>query len=292
MQLREYITQTKEIFDQSGIYFGHGTDNALDESVYLIYTVLGIDYSQDFESSDRQLSAQELETLNGLVQRRIETREPVAYLVGEAWFCGRPYNCDARALVPRSPIAELIDNRFQPLLEKSPNTILDMCCGGGCIGIACALEFDQATVDLVDISEASLALARENIIRHGTSERVKTIQSNLFSEIDQRYDLIVANPPYVSSEEMSALPTEYQHEPKHGLECEDEGLALPLSILREAARCLAESGVLILEVGNNAERLQQRVGDVPLLWLDFEHGGHGVMAITAAEVEQYRERFD
>ncbi len=292
MQLRDYITHATALFDQSGIHFGHGTDNALDEAVYLVYSVLSLGFAQDVESLNRTLSSEELAVLDALVKRRIESREPVAYLVGEAWFCGYPFYSDARALIPRSPIAELIDYQFEPFLKQQPTRILDMCAGGGCIGIACALTFNQAQVDLVDISEASLALAKENIDRHGTSARVRTIQSNLFAESEGRYDLIVANPPYVSSEEMSALPAEYRHEPAHGLECDEEDLALPLAILREAGHFLHEDGLLILEVGNSADRLQKRVGDVPLLWLEFAYGGSGVMAITAAELAEYRGAFN
>ena len=292
MQLRDYITHTAALFDQSGIHFGHGTDNALDEAVYLVYTVLSLDFAQDIDSTNRLLNGEEIASLDALVQRRIESREPVAYLVGEAWFCGYPFHSDAGALVPRSPVAELIESQFEPLLKQYPGRILDMCAGGGCIGIACALKFQKAQVDLVDISEASLTLAKENIDRHGTSSRVRAIQSNLFTELGGRYDLIVANPPYVSTEEMLTLPAEYRHEPAHGLECDEEGLALPLAILRAAENFLNEDGLLILEVGNSADRLQRRVGDVPLLWLEFEFGGAGVMAITAAELGQYRGAFN
>ena len=289
MYLQDYITHTTGLFDQSGIYFGHGTDNAHDEAVYLVYSVLQLDFDNSVDKANRILTANEINTLDKLVERRIDTREPVAYLIGEAWFCGYPFNCDSRALVPRSPIAELIENRFQPLLKAEPKSILDMCTGGGCIGISCALAFEQSSVDLVDISEASLALARENINRHGTSSRVQTIQSNLFTELGQQYDLIVANPPYVSSEEMQNLPKEYRHEPVHGLECSDDGLFLPLKILREAVQHLTADGLLVMEVGNAAERLQDRVGEMPLLWLEFAHGGDGVMAITAAQLEKFRE---
>ncbi len=289
MRLADYIDKTAELFAKADLHFGHGTDNAVDEAVYLVYSGLGIDFAEDFHHSRRVLSTPELHILDEFVRRRIESREPVAYIVGEAWFCGLPFFTDERALIPRSPIAELIENRFSPLLASPPTSILDMCTGGGCIGIACALQFPEAKVDLVDISEASLELARKNSDRHGTSDRVRALQSNLFSEIDRRYDLIVANPPYVSKQEMQSLPPEYLHEPRHGLECEDEGLALSLQILRQAEFYLTAEGILVMEVGNSDEALQKRLSKLPMLWLEFEFGGHGVMAITSQELVKFRE---
>ncbi|MCG8413264.1 MAG: 50S ribosomal protein L3 N(5)-glutamine methyltransferase [Pseudomonadales bacterium] len=289
MLLAEYINNTAQLFANADLHFGHGTDNAIDEAVYLVYSGLGINFAEDFRSSRRVLSTPELHTLDEFVRRRIESREPVAYIVGEAWFCGLPFFADERALIPRSPIAELIEKQFAPLISSPPALILDMCTGGGCIGIACALQFPQAEVDLVDISEASLALARKNSDRHGTSDRARTLQSNLFSEVDRQYDLIVANPPYVSRQEMQSLPPEYLHEPRHGLECEDEGLALPLQILQQAEHYLISEGLLIMEVGNSEEALQKRLDKLPMLWLEFEFGGHGVMAITSQELVKFRE---
>ena len=167
--------------------------------------------------------------------------------------------------------------------------MLDLCTGSGCIGIACARQFLQARVTLSDISPDCLDLARENISQHGLDGRVDTKLSNLFAELDGRYDLIVSNPPYVSQAEIDALPVEFQHEPALGLFSAEDGLAIPLAILRQAADFLADNGLLVMEVGYSAERLQQRLAGVPLLWLDFEDGGEGVFAITRAQLQQYRQ---
>lgn len=292
MNIRTYIDQVIEKFSQSGLCYGHGTDNAIDEAVYLVYATLGIDFSEDYRSLERTLQASELKQLNDRVEKRVRLRVPVAYLVGEAWFCGRPFNCDQRALIPRSPIGELIDNSFQPLLKAKPNRILDMCTGGGCIGISCALQFPEAEVDLTDISPACLDLAASNIGRHGTYHRVRTIESDLFDNIQGVYDLIVANPPYVSTAEVDSLAPEFQHEPRLGLESAEAGLDIPLTILRQAEEYLSANGVLVMEVGYSASALQERLADVPLLWLEFEHGGDGVMGITSRELRQYREKLN
>lgn len=292
MNICTYIEQLIETFNQAGLCFAHGTDNAVDEAVYLVYGTLGIDYNEDYRTLERILSDAELDRLNARVASRVGARVPVAYLIGEAWFCGRPFNCDQRALIPRSPIGELIGNSFQPLLKSPPGRILDMCTGGGCIGISCALEFPDAEVDLADISPACLELAASNIGRHGTSDRVKTIESDLFDNIQGVYDLIVANPPYVSKAEVDSLAPEFQHEPRLGLESAEAGLDIPLTILRQAEEYLSASGVLVMEVGYSAAALQERLPDLPLLWLEFEHGGDGVMGITSRELRQYREKLN
>lgn len=287
MRIREFVENTVARFEKAELCFGHGTDNPLDEAVYLVYGSVGLDFAVELESQDRELSSTELELLERRVCSRIEQRIPVAYLLGEAWFCGVPFYSDTRALIPRSPIAELIEREFQPLLSSPPGKILDMCTGSGCIGISCALQFRRARVDLADVSPDCLELAQRNIGRHGTSDRVRAIQSDLFSNIDGRYDLIVANPPYVSATEVESLPPEFHHEPRLGLESTVDGLGLPLEILRQSVGYLEEGGLLIMELGFSATRFEQRLARVPLLWLDFEHGGEGVMAITREELVRF-----
>lgn len=292
MKLQQYIRDTAADFEAADLCFAHGTDNALDESVYLVYGSLGIDYSLSLELADRELDEGEIQFLDERVSRRIRDREPVAYLLGEAWFCGLPFHCDRRALIPRSPIAELIMNDFAGLLQGDPSRIMDLCTGSGCIGIACAVNFPAARVDLVDIDEACLQLASKNSDRHGTSDRVRVLQSNLFERVSGRYDLIVANPPYVSATEIESLPPEFHHEPGLGLLSEEDGLQIPVRILQQAAEYLEDHGLLVMEVGYSAERLSERLRDVPLLWLDFEEGGEGVMAITREQLQHYREQLN
>ena len=290
MKIRQYIEQTANRLAEQDLFYGHGTDNPLDEAVYLVYTSLGIDFA-DGDQATRVLSDSEIAELEQQLSARIEQHLPVAYIVGRAWFAGHAFYCDERALVPRSPIAELIRNRFEPLLHSDPLRILDLCTGGGSIGIATALEFTDSQVDLADISVEALALAADNIALYDLAGRVKTIHSDLFAAVSGKYDLIVSNPPYVSKQEYDELPDEFLHEPELGLVSEDEGLELPLRIMAEAADYLSESGVLVMEVGYSNELLAERLEGVPLLWLEFEHGGEGVLAITASELRQYRERF-
>lgn len=289
MNTKDYILDVAARFDAANLSFAHGTATALDDAVYLVYCLLDIDFSTPLDELEQPVSEADRESLEAAVQRRIDAQVPVAYLVQRAWFAGYEFKCDERALIPRSPIAELIANGFQPLLPAPPGTVLDLCTGSGCIGIACAKEFLQARVTLSDISPDCLDLAQENIEQHGLSGRVETRQSNLFAELDGQFDLIVSNPPYVSQAEIDALPVEFQHEPTLGLFSAEDGLAIPLAILRQAADFLNDNGLLVMEVGYSAERLQQRLAGVPLLWLDFEEGGEGVFAITRAQLQQYRQ---
>lgn len=284
MNVQACVERSCSIFDDAGLYYGHGTDNAWDEAVYLVFTVLGLPFGDDDHSrqavAQRQVSQDEWQRIETLALRRRDERVPLAYLLGEAWFAGLPFHVDERVLVPRSPIAELILQQYQPLLNEAPARILDLCTGSGCIGIASALAFPDARVDLADISADALAVAQQNIIRHGLQDRVKTVCSDLFAGLNGPYDLIVSNPPYVSAEEIAELPPEYQREPALGLLSDDDGLAIPLQILRQAASHLSPAGVLVLELGYTWTLLDQRYPQFPVTWLDFDSGGEGVLAIT------------
>jgi ribosomal protein L3 glutamine methyltransferase len=287
MNVLQCVEQLATRFEQADLFYGHGTDNPWDEAVYLVFTVLGVAFEQDSQDSSatdgletREIGVSELTTIQTLAEQRIQERVPIAYLVHQAWFAGLPFYVDERVLVPRSPIAELILSQFEPLLSTPPKRVLDLCTGSGCIGIATALVFPSAQVDLADISADALIVAQRNIEQHGVEGRVRAVQSDLFSGLQGSYDLIVSNPPYVSAEEVAELPAEYRHEPELGLVSDDDGLAIPLQILREAPAFLSEEGMLILELGYSWELLAQRYPDLPVLWLDFESGGEGVFAIT------------
>ena len=287
MTVNDYIDNVSARFATAELHFGHGTGNARDEAIYLIYSVLDIDFSIDSSALQQELSQAQFKSLEELVLKRVTQKIPVAYLIEEAWFAGRRFICDERALIPRSPIAELIQKRFEPLLKEQPRRILDMCCGGGCIGIACALEFPNSCVDLVDVSIDCLHLAEENISLHGLEDRVFTIHSNLFEKLSTTYDLILSNPPYVSKQDIEFLPTEYRYEPIGGLLSEAEGLDIPLRILRDAAAHLNKTGSLIMEVGVTSEKLSKQLKEVPLLWLAFDSGGEGIFALGADELRAY-----
>jgi ribosomal protein L3 glutamine methyltransferase len=286
----EYVERTSAVFDGAELFYGHGTDNAFDEAVYLVFATLDIAFD-DPEAYSRVIARDECDLLDSRVADRVENHTPVAYLVGQAWFGGMRFIADARALIPRSPLAEFIAEGCAPFVSYTPERILDLCCGGGCIGILAAHQFPLARVDLADLSADALALARENVSLHTLADRVNLRQSNLFEALEGRYDLMLSNPPYVPLDEVLGLPPEYSHEPSLGLISEDDGLAIPLQILREAPDYLSDGGVLVMEVGYSVEQLSARLAQVPLLWLEFAHGGEGVLAITRDELLRYRDQF-
>ena len=284
MNVKDSVEQLAQRFDRAELFYGHGTDNAWDEAVYLVFTVLGLPFGADSDVSAQEVTAEQWQTLDVLATRRVQDHTPVAYLVNEAWFAGLAFYVDERVLIPRSPIAELIAQGYEPLLHQPPSRVLDLCTGSGCIGIATALCFSQASVELADISPLALDVARHNIERHGLGERVTAHESDLFAALKGTYDLIVSNPPYVSAAEVAELPAEYRQEPALGLLSDDEGLAIPLQILRQAADYLSEQGLLVLELGYSWALLAQRYPQLPVMWLDFENGGEGVLAISRAEL--------
>lgn len=291
--LRDIIYDGAEAFEAASLYFGHGTDNALDEAAYL--ALFALDLAPDYhgEKIDSALSEAELKVINDLFQQRIETRQPAAYLTHEAWFAGLPFYVNQHVLVPRSPIAELIEDQFQPWIPvENVKNILDLCTGSGCIAIAAALAFPDAKVDAADISREALDVAEINCKKHHLEDRLNLIESDLFGQLSgKQYDIIVSNPPYVDAEDMAALPDEYRHEPELGLTAGESGLDLVIPLLRDAKKHLNPGGIIVIEVGNSEEALQQRFPEVPFMWLDFEYGGEGVFLLDAAQIEKYHDVF-
>ncbi len=280
-------------FSEAKLYFGHGTNNAIDEALFLTLHALHLTPPLAPELHHARLTDSEKEAVLGLFQRRVDERLPVPYLTNEAWFGGLGFYVDERVLVPRSPIAELIEQRFTPWVDaECTENILDLCTGSGCIAIACALAFPWAEVDAADISAEALEVAQINIDRHQMQHQVRAIQSDLFAGLQgKRYDLIVSNPPYVDAEDMAALPQEFQKEPELGLAAGDDGLDLVLHILAQTPNYLTSHGVLVVEVGNSDEALVARFPEVPFEWLEFERGGHGVFLLQAESLLEYRELF-
>ena len=276
--------------EQAGLFFGHGTDNAHDEAAWMLLHVLGAPLDGSFEQWDVQLSGEQKKELERLLSRRINERCPLAYLTGEARFCGLGFIVSPQVLIPRSPLAELIPEQFSPWLDLSEGgAILDMCTGGACIAIAMAVYMPACTVDAVDISVGALEVAAKNVERHAVSDRVSLVQSDLFSELgDTRYDLIVSNPPYVSTAVFEQLPAEYSAEPSTGLVCGEDGLDIVLKILDASPRYMKQQGILIVEVGESAEALQRLLPRLPFLWLDFRHGGDGIFLLEYDQLIAYQ----
>lgn len=283
--IRDFLRWAASEFIAAKLYYGHGTDNPWDEAEQLVLHAIHLAPPLGDEWLDARLTLSERERIVVNIQRRIIERIPAAYITGQAWFAGLPYVVDERVLVPRSPIAELIEKRFSPWLTNEPQQILDLCTGSGCIGIACAYAFPDAEVQLSDISYDALAVAEENIQQHGMTERVFAMQSDLFENLlGQRFDLIVSNPPYVDAEDMASLPDEFHAEPELGLASGDDGLDFTRRLLKEAVNFLTEEGLLVVEVGNSWPALEEAYPALPFTWVEFERGGHGVFVLTAQDL--------
>ena len=287
----DFIRWGASRFGAAGLTFGHSYDNALDEATQLVLHALHMPHDLSPAYGQAKLTADERAEVFALFRRRIEERKPAAYLTGEAWFAGLSFRCDPRALVPRSPIAELIETGFEPWLGgRHVDRALDLCTGSGCIGIATAHYHPHWRVDCVDLSDDALALARENVERLET-RNVRLLKSDLFRDLDgEVYDLIVTNPPYVTHAETDALPAEYSHEPEMGLRAGDDGLDLALEILRDAPEHLSEHGLLICEVGESERALVELLPEVPFAWVEFKVGQMGIFVVERADLVEHHAR--
>jgi ribosomal protein L3 glutamine methyltransferase len=268
------------------VFFGHGTDNAWDEAASLTLHALGLPQGGGAALYRRRVGAVGRARVAALLRRRIVARIPAAYLTGVTWFAGLEIRVDPRVLIPRSPLAELIERRFAPWADpRRVRRILDVGTGSGCIAIACARAFTRARVDAVDISAPALAVARDNVRRHRLAGRVRLVSSDHFSALGRAtYDIIIANPPYVGARELKQLPPEYRHEPRVALAAGPRGLRSVAVILRQARRHLRPHGLLIVEVGNTAGAVRRAFPRLPFLWLQFARGGGGVFLLTRTQL--------
>ncbi len=281
----DFIRYGASRFNAAGLSFGHSYDNALDEATQLVLHSLHLPHDLSPAYGQAKLLEEEKQRVLALFQRRIDERVPACYLTGEAWFAGLSFKTDHRALVPRSPIAELIETSFEPWAGgREIQRVLDMCTGSGCIAIATAHYHPDWQVDAVDISEEALSLTKENIERLET-DNVRALHSDLFRGLQgEVYDLIVTNPPYVTHAETDALPKEYSHEPELGLRAGDDGLDLALEILRDAPKHLSENGFLICEVGESEHALVKLLPELPMAWVEFKVGQMGIFVVEREDL--------
>lgn len=286
VSIQDMIRWATTEFNRAGLFYGHGCDNALDDAKRLIFPSLNLPLCGTDQFYNARLTLRERKMLVELINKRINLRIPVAYLTNTAWFAGLEFYVDERTLVPRSPFAELISDGFKPWLTTEPERILDLCTGSGCIAIACAYAFPDAEVDAVDISDDALEVAEINIQGHGLEQQVIPMLSDLFSGVEnEKYDLIVSNPPYVDAEDMANLPDEFKHEPELGLACGFDGLDLVRKMLNQAGDMLKNNGLLFVEVGNSQIHLQQAYPEIPFEWITFKSGGHGVFVLTKEQLD-------
>lgn len=292
--VEDLVREAANELEQSGVFFGHGTDNSLDEAAMLVFHVMELDHTDADLSYLLPVPDDRRKRVEEMLARRINERVPAAYLTGVAWFCGLDFFVDERVLVPRSPIAELIQDEFSPWIDpEQVSHVLDLCTGSGCIGIAAAVAFPEASVDLADLSPEALEVARINVARHNLGGRVSVYEGDLFNAVHgHRYDVIVSNPPYVAEEEFRSLPGEYEKEPGLGLVAGEDGLDIVRTILVEAADFLEPGGILVVEVGSAEQALEQAFPGVPFTWLEFEYGGSGVFTLNREELLAHRGQFE
>lgn len=281
---------------EADLFFGQGLADAIDEALLLVTHALHLPWNIDNHWHQTRLTLKERESVVALLKRRIEEKIPAAYLTGVAWFSGEPFYVDERVLIPRSPIAQMIEEHFASWWQGStdsftgnpaPKRILDLCTGSGCLGILAAKAFPDAEVEVMDLSFDALDVAQQNIEAHHLADQIQAFQSDLFEAASGQYDLIISNPPYVDAEDMASLPAEYLHEPTLALEAGHDGLDIVRIMLEQARNYLADDGLLVVEVGNSFPALIAAYPQLPFVWPEFKRGGHGVFVLQAQDLDNF-----
>ena len=285
LTVMQTIEQVAQQLEQAGVAFGHGTDNAFDEAVWLVLWRLGLPLHELDAVAGRALNQTEADAVLALTQQRIATREPLAYLTGEAWLQGVPFSIDRRSIVPRSFIAELLaEGSFDPWLGEHTRRVLDLCTGNGSLAVLAALAYPEVSVDAADLSDEALEVARLNVNRHGLTHRIRLLQSNGLQALTGPYDLVLCNPPYVNAASMAALPAEYQAEPHLALAGGSDGMDFVRQLLRDLPQHLSEHGVLILEIGNEREHFEAAFPELEVVWLATSAGDDQVLLLTREDL--------
>lgn len=285
--VRDWLRFAVSRFNEAGLFFGHGSDNAYDEAAYLILHTLYLPLDRLEPFLDASLTHGEAEDVRAVIERRVRERIPAAYITKEAWLAGHRFRVDERVIVPRSFIAELLAERLAPWVADPDGVtrVLDLCTGSACLAILAALAFPNADVDAVDLSRDALAVARENVADYGLRDRIELIESDLFAALGGRtYDVIVSNPPYVNAESVAALPPEYRAEPALALGSGEDGLDATRQILARARRHLNPGGVLVVEIGHNRDALEAAYPDLPFVWLDTSGGDQFVFLLRREDL--------
>ncbi|HYG31927.1 MAG TPA: 50S ribosomal protein L3 N(5)-glutamine methyltransferase [Methylophilaceae bacterium] len=286
--IRDWLRYAVSRFEQAGIFYGHGTASAYDEAAWLILATLHLPHDTLENFLDAVILEQERRQLAHLIERRVTERIPTAYLVREAWLKGYKFYVDERVIVPRSFIAELLENSLSPWIEYPDmvESAADICTGSGCLGILLADAFPSAHIDVVDISPDAIAVANINIANYGLQDRVHAVLSDMFQALEGKtYDLIISNPPYVDAPSMAALPAEYRNEPQISLGSGTAGLDHTDTLLREAPKHLNDGGILVVEIGHNRDALLEAYPELPFTWLEVEAGNEFVFLLTKKQLE-------
>ena len=285
--IRDWLRYSVSRLEESGVFFGHGTDNAYDESVWLVMSALHLPLDTLDNFLDARITKEEAKHLAHLIERRVTERVPTAYLLREAWLKGFKFYVDERAIVPRSFIAELLEDSLAPWIEypEMVESAADICTGSGCLGILLAHAFPNASIDVVDISPDAIAVANINIKNYDLADQITAVQSDMFSGLKgKKYDLIISNPPYVDAPAMSALPQEYRNEPQIALGSGVAGLDHTHILLKEAKKYLNDDGILVVEIGHNRDALLDAYPELPFTWLDVESGNEFVFLLTKEQL--------
>ncbi len=284
--IQQAVDEVSACLQKHPLYYGHGLESPLDEAAYLVSFVAGLPPDFSAQTGRKKVSEDQRSRMQEILEQRVLLRKPLAYLLGRTWLAGQQFFVNEHVLIPRSPIAELIDARLAPWWpsDRDPQWILDVCTGSGCLGILAARQFQQARVDISDNEAAALEVAARNITLHCLEQRVTPYNSDVFHQLPPRqYDIILANPPYVPVCEQPDLPSEYRHEPAQALFAGEDGLEIAEQILLNASEYLSHQGILVMEVGQSALALQQRFQQHNFIWLELERGGEGVCVLTCAE---------